>query len=92
MKRLPKHRSEFSSEQNMRTVHLGTLLASLSLMFLASCGLWSPKSEVTDSFCTVYKPLIQAKGDSNIKAPKPVLDRMATNEKTYQEFCVSHTP
>lgn len=88
MRKSPGLRCGFFRRRNSQIGLLKILTISLSLTFLTTCARLNQK--VTDSFCEVYQPLIQAKGDSNIKAPKAVLDRMATNEQTYQTFCVKH--
>lgn len=87
MRRSPEHRCEFYRRRNLQIALFKTLTISLSLMCLTTCARSNQK--VSDSFCEVYKPLIQEKGDSNIRAPKAVLDRMATNEKTYRAFCTN---
>jgi len=41
----------------------------------------------TDSLCTVYQPVIQSRGDSSIKAPLAVKQRILANEMTYRRQC-----
>ncbi len=40
-----------------------------------------------DSFCSVYQPVIQAKGDGSIQAPTLPKRRMLANELTYKQLC-----
>lgn len=47
---------------------------------------------VASDFCTTYKNIVQQKGDSAIKASKPVVDRIAANEKTFTCMCPQGNP
>lgn len=40
-----------------------------------------------DSFCSVYNPIITAKGEGSITATLAVKKRIAANELTYREQC-----
>lgn len=61
---------------------LSTLLfVSLSL---SSCA---TKPLVIDSFCQLYEPLIQEKGDSAITAKLSVKKRILGNETIYRDQC-----
>lgn len=40
-----------------------------------------------DSFCTVYQPIVQQKGDGVIAAPSGVKRRILANELTYRDQC-----
>ena len=57
-----------------------TLCAALSL---SSCV--SPK--VTDSFCSIYEPVVVNKGDGAIAATSGVKRRILDNEQTYRGLC-----
>ena len=57
-----------------------TLCAGLSL---SSCA--TPK--VTDSFCTVYEPVVVAKGDGAITATPGAKRRILGNEMNYRGLC-----
>lgn len=40
-----------------------------------------------DSFCQVYQPIVQQKGDGSLKASDGVKRRILANELTYREQC-----
>lgn len=44
-------------------------------------------AEPVDSFCQVYQPVIQQKGDGDIKATPGVKRRTLANETTYRKLC-----
>lgn len=46
---------------------------------------------VTDSFCQVYRPVVQQKGDGAITAPSGVKKRILANELTYRGQCRAGT-
>lgn len=50
------------------------------ILSLSECTL-IPKAEVTDSFCLLYEPIIQQKGDSAITAKPEVKKRILGNER-----------
>lgn len=51
--------------------------------------LWcEPQRETpTDSFCLGYQKVVQAKGDSEIKAKLDVKKRVLANELFYKKYC-----
>lgn len=49
--------------------------------------LWCPAPAPTDSFCLTYNQIIQKKGDSSIKAPLAVKQRILANELFYKKHC-----
>ena len=57
---------------------LTLICAGLSL---SSCATPVP----VDSFCTLYSPVVVAKGDGDIKAKLDVKKRILVNEKLYRE-------
>lgn len=58
------------------------------LISMTSCAALSPESPTaSDSFCSTYQRLIQAKGEGSITAARPVKNRIAANEKTYICLC-----
>lgn len=50
---------------------------------LSSCV----KTLATDSFCQVYEPVIQQKGEGSISATSGVKRRLLGNEQTYRGLC-----
>lgn len=76
----------------MQSRRLLSLLGCLSLLSMTSCAGLNLERMATDSLCQAYIPLIQQKGDSKIKAPKPVKDRIAANEETYACNCLPKKP
>lgn len=44
---------------------------------LSNCA---TKPQVTDSFCLLYEPIIQEKGDANITAKRSVKERILGND------------
>ena len=62
-----------------RTLRLMTLCAALSLSNCAAVP--------TDSFCQVYLPVVQQKGDGSIAAASGVKKRILANELTYRDQC-----
>lgn len=57
----------------------------VSLSLVAVVNQCTP--EQIDSFCFVYNKVIVEKGDSAIKAPLSVKQRLLANEKFYVENC-----
>lgn len=55
-----------------------------SSLLLASCA--TPQI-AGDSYCQVYLPIIQSRGDSAISAPLEVKRRILFNEKNYRAEC-----
>lgn len=63
------------------------------LLSMTSCAPWNRESPTaSDSFCTTYQRLVQAKGEGVITALRPVKDRIAANEKTYVCNCTDPKP
>lgn len=58
--------------------------ASSSLL-LANCA--GHQQLIADSYCQVYEPIIQKKGDANISAPLVVKSRILYNEQMYRNEC-----
>lgn len=58
-------------------------------MLTTSCAALNLENPVTvsDSFCSTYQQLIQAKGEGSIQAQRSVKNRIAANEKTYICLC-----
>lgn len=46
-----------------------------------------PQPAVTDSFCAVYQPVVQEKGDGTIAGTKGAKRRLLANELTYRKLC-----
>ncbi len=67
-----------------RTLKLMMACAALSL---SNCA--TPL--VTDSYCSVYQPIVVAKGDGKIVASEGVKRRLLANELTYRAQCQSGT-
>lgn len=49
------------------------------------CNLAKPT--VIDSFCQVYQPIVQAKGDGTLSGTLGVKRRILANEQTYRRLC-----
>lgn len=56
-----------------------------SSLLLASCA--TQRSVPADSYCQVYMPVIQSRGDAAISAPLDVKKRILFNEKMYRAEC-----
>lgn len=46
-----------------------------------------PEIGATDSFCQVYQPVVQAKGDGAISGTQGAKRRILANELTYRKLC-----
>jgi len=55
-----------------------------SSLLLASCA---TRQIAGDSYCQVYQPIIQSRGDAAISAPLDVKKRILFNEKMYRAEC-----
>jgi hypothetical protein len=61
------------------------ILSLLTLgVVLSSCA---GSKLTTDSYCSVYQPVIRAEGDGAIQAKPDVKRRIATNEVTHRRLC-----
>lgn len=54
-------------------------------LLLASCA--TAPQIAGDSYCQVYLPIIQSRGDAAISAPLEVKKRILFNEKNYRAEC-----
>jgi hypothetical protein len=59
------------------------LIAACVILSLSSCATPAP----VDSFCSLYEPVVVAKGDGAIQAPLAVKKRILTNEQLYRQQC-----
>lgn len=58
------------------------------ILSLSNCTLFdASKPIVIDSFCQVYEPVVQAKGEGAIIASSQVKRRILANEQTYRGTC-----
>lgn len=55
--------------------------------FLVVFSCQVPEQSQIDSFCQVYQPVIQKKGDGTITATDGVKRRILANELTYRRAC-----
>lgn len=64
------------------------LIPLCAILSLGSCTvLERMRGTTTDSYCQVYEPVVQAKGEGAIIAAPPVKRRILTNEQTYRTLC-----
>lgn len=61
----------------------------LSPLLLASCA--THGQVIPDSYCQVYEPIIQKKGDGQITATPGVKRRLLYNEQMYRNECKQGT-
>lgn len=45
------------------------------------------QAPAVDSFCAVYQPVVQARGDGTIKGTLGAKQRILANERTYRKVC-----
>ena len=76
----------------MRNKLWTNLLASLTLTSMTSCAALNQVPLATDSYCSAYQRVIQAKGEGTITAARSVKNRIAANEKTYVCNCLTPRP
>jgi len=58
------------------------------MMLCAVLSLGACKTtEVSDSYCSTYQPVVRAAGEGSIAAAAPVKRRILANELTYRELC-----
>ena len=62
------------------------------LLSTTSCVGLSPSLTASDSYCSTYQRVVQAKGEGTIQALRPVKNRIAANEKTYACNCLEVKP
>jgi hypothetical protein len=63
------------------------LMPMLTLAFVALSLSNCTHHVAVDSFCTVYNPVVTAKGDGSITATPGVKKRILANELTFREQC-----
>lgn len=83
--RSKKAKPSWSGLVDLRNLKWMRNCASLSLVVTVS----QCTPEQIDSFCYAYNKVIVEKGDSAIKAPLGVKQRLLANEKFYKEQCVT---
>lgn len=70
----------------MRWTQLLSILSlGISSLLLASCG--TTRQIAGDSYCQVYEPIIQKKGEGQITAALAVKQRILYNEQMYRTEC-----
>lgn len=57
------------------------------MMLCVASSLASCQIVPIDSFCQVYQPVVQQKGDGSIAAASGVKRRILANELTYRDQC-----
>jgi hypothetical protein len=67
----------------MRCQRLRLMLVFVILSLSSGCATSVP----VDSFCSLYSPIVVAKGDGAITAPLAVKKRILTNEQLYRQQC-----
>ncbi len=62
-------------------------MKALVLLFLLGGCVTTQTESVVSSYCQLYTPIIQQKGDGTIVATPGVKRHIIANEKTYRKVC-----
>jgi hypothetical protein len=57
------------------------------MMCVGLMVMWCYTAQQVDSFCQVYQPVVQAKGDGSIAATPAAKKRILANELIFRKLC-----